>query len=221
MLCDDESGQPQDEGRPRSSDLGRRFDKLFFVSQGTDPHFPIFTVDAGFTGSGHLTAKTMRIFDRVYRKYADDYDWFMKTDDDNYVILENLRRFLASQNTSEPVYFGQQMVGYAEITYMSGDAWYVWSREALRRFGNRSAGLCVHDGGSEDMQMGRCLHQLGVAVGSAIDDRGRILFLSQTPAFYLNDDENGSKKVSVYDSEAKTINICSSSTTHIWRCIYF
>jgi glycoprotein-N-acetylgalactosamine 3-beta-galactosyltransferase len=49
---------------------------------------------------------TMQAFRYVYEHYKDDADWFMKVDDDTYVILENLRYFLRDYKSSDPVYFG-------------------------------------------------------------------------------------------------------------------
>jgi hypothetical protein len=47
----------------------------------------------------------MQAFRYVYEHYKDDADWFMKADDDTYVILENLRYFLRDYKSSDPVYF--------------------------------------------------------------------------------------------------------------------
>lgn len=60
-------------------------------------------------------------------------DWFLKADDDTYVIVENLRYFLSRQNTTNPVYFGHKFKRHVKEGYMSGGAGYVLSKEALDR----------------------------------------------------------------------------------------
>ena len=188
---------------------GRRFNKLLFVSENDDTNgsLPIIVVAANLTGREHLTAKTMRSFDYVYKHHFDDADWFMKTDDDTYVIVENLRYFLSEQNASEPVFFGHHFhVIVQPQGYFSGGGGYVLSREALKRFGERGPGICSEDSGAEDVQIGTCMQNLGVKTGNARDALGRSRFHCFDPEthihggypdWYFKYDSVGGQKVSL------------------------
>nr|KAG5692611.1 hypothetical protein BaRGS_030039 [Batillaria attramentaria] len=57
-------------------------------------------------GRGHLTEKSVAALAYVYEKYGKDYDWFLKGDDDAYVVLENLKFLLSHYNPNTPVYLG-------------------------------------------------------------------------------------------------------------------
>ena len=73
-----------------------------------------FAVSEELSGYRHLPAKTKQSFDHVSKRYINDFDWFMKTDDDTYVIVEHLLLFLASQNTFDPVFFGHHLKPFVE-----------------------------------------------------------------------------------------------------------
>ncbi|XP_067648934.1 glycoprotein-N-acetylgalactosamine 3-beta-galactosyltransferase 1-like [Haliotis asinina] len=182
----------------------RRCNKVLFVSSVTDPKFPTIGLNVS-EGRAHLTAKTMQAFRYIYKNHFDDADWFMKADDDTYVILENLRYFLTSQNKSEPVFFGHHFKVIVKQGFYSGGGGYVLSKEALRRYGERGHDpkLCRPDGGAEDVVLGKCMEKLGVRTVNTTDAFGRSRFHCFTPenhvegrypGWFYKYDANGAKK---------------------------
>ncbi|XP_059178834.1 glycoprotein-N-acetylgalactosamine 3-beta-galactosyltransferase 1-like [Physella acuta] len=158
---------------------------LFFSSVDNDT-FPAIGLNVS-EGRSHLTAKTMKAFRYIYENHFNDADWFMKADDDTYVIIENLRYFLSGENSSEPVYFGQLFTTHVVQGYYSGGAGYVLSKEALRRFGEGAEKVnCSKDHGSEDVEMGFCMWKLGVRTGNTHDVLGRSRFHVFKPETHVN-----------------------------------
>ena len=59
--------------------------------------------------------------------FRDQGDWFVKADDDTYMIIENLKHMLRPYNTNEPWYFGCKIKPREGLRngFMSGGAGYV------------------------------------------------------------------------------------------------
>ena len=86
----------------------------------------------------------------------------MRTDDDAYVILENLRYFLSGQDTNTPIYFGHKFKVIVQRGYFSGGPGIVLSKEALRRFSTDGLKRCPEvDPGVDDVNIGFCMQKLG------------------------------------------------------------
>ena len=112
-------------------------------------------------GRKYLTIKTIRPFRYVYKHFFNDYDWFLKADDDSYVIMENLLYFLSSQDTNKPIYFGHKFKTYIKSGYFSGGPGIVLSKEALRRLGHAGLDVCPEPVvAAGDLSLGRCMEKL-------------------------------------------------------------
>ena len=123
--------------------------------------------------------------------FRNEADWFLKADDDTYTVVENLRHMLEPYNTSKPWYFGCRFKPYVKQGYMSGGAGYVLSKEALRRFvkqgvTDKTGVICKQaGGGAEDVELGKCMENLGVKIADSRDALGRGRFFPFVPEQHL------------------------------------
>ncbi|XP_062541617.1 glycoprotein-N-acetylgalactosamine 3-beta-galactosyltransferase 1-like [Armigeres subalbatus] len=170
-----------------------RCNKILFMSTTVDPVLNSIALPVK-EGRHHLWAKTKEAFKYIHKHHLDDADWFLKADDDTYVVLENLRYMLYPYSSSNPIYFGCKFKVSVKQGYMSGGAGYVLSKEALKRFVEKAIPnkSCRQDsGGSEDVELGKCLELVNVLAGDTRDSLGRSRFFPMSPEKHLipnNDD---------------------------------
>ncbi|KAF6724676.1 Glycoprotein-N-acetylgalactosamine 3-beta-galactosyltransferase 1-A [Oryzias melastigma] len=187
VLCWVMTGPENLESRARHvrATWSRHCNLVVFMSSVGDPDFPTVGLDTK-EGRDQLYWKTIRAFHYVYERHANDADWFLKADDDTYVVVDNLRWILSNHTPEEPVYFGKRFKPYTKQGYMSGGAGYVLSKEALKRFveGFRT-GTCTHTTPVEDLALGQCLEKMGVIAGDSRDTLHRETFHPFVPEHHL------------------------------------
>ncbi|ODM94205.1 Glycoprotein-N-acetylgalactosamine 3-beta-galactosyltransferase 1 [Orchesella cincta] len=168
---------------------GRRCNKLLFMSSTHDPQLPSIALPNVKEGRNYLWAKTKEAFKYIYRNYFNEADWFLEADDDTFVVVENLKLLLKDYDPKTPIYFGCKFNVSVENGYMSGGAGYVLSKEALRKFVEEAIPdktKCREDhDGAEDLEMGKCLQNVGVSAGDSRDPFGSYRFLPFTPETHL------------------------------------
>ena len=184
---------------------GKRCDILLFMSSVWDPSLPSVKLDLIHDDRTRLWQKSREAFKYVYKHYRNQADWFLKADDDTFVVMENLRYFLRDHQPSKPIYFGYRLQNKDLIKlpdkpstmnkdFASGGAGYVLSKEALGRFinialqGKNKHGVCNHmkNMGNEDIEVGHCLESVGVRLMPTIDQFGKIRFHKDDPTRYSN-----------------------------------
>lgn len=107
---------------------GKRCDKLLLVRNGTklelssspDKVESVLTLPIKHESRKGLWLKVQQAFKFIYKQYLNDYDWFLKTDDDTYVLVENLRDFLSKHSANERAHFGYRFKPFVKQGYMSG-----------------------------------------------------------------------------------------------------
>ncbi|OQV11569.1 putative Glycoprotein-N-acetylgalactosamine 3-beta-galactosyltransferase 1 [Hypsibius exemplaris] len=131
----------------------------------------------------------------------NDFDWFLKTDDDTYVVIENLRLFLADHSPEDPIYFGNEFnYGYSG-GYLSGGAGYVLANRAVQLIVENGfdSGLCnLTDHEVEEHRLEDCAIKVGVNhSGETLDDQGKGRFFPYAPETHFtpgNENLNGYSK---------------------------
>jgi glycoprotein-N-acetylgalactosamine 3-beta-galactosyltransferase len=140
--------------------------------------FPILEPSGKFNESyDSLTIKVYSTIIDVYNNY-NSYDWYLKADDDTYIFMDNLKKFLKNKNQFEAVTYGCNL-NYLNLTiYQSGGAGYVLSREALNRAGRKlttNYKSCINTE-TEDIDVAECIQSTGVIPGESKDEYGRERF---------------------------------------------
>ncbi|KRT84392.1 hypothetical protein AMK59_1919 [Oryctes borbonicus] len=190
VLCWVMTGPPNHEKKAKhvKNTWGKRCNILLFMSSQEDINLPAVALPVR-EGRDNLWSKTKEAFKYVYRNHLNEADWFLKADDDTYVILENLRYMLFPHSPNEAIYYGCRFKPFVKQGYMSGGAGYVLSKEAVRRFVERGLPnntICSSsNGGSEDVEMGKCMEGVGVVAGDSRDSLGRGRFFPFVPEHHL------------------------------------
>uniref|UniRef100_A0A8C5LNJ7 N-acetylgalactosaminide beta-1,3-galactosyltransferase n=1 Tax=Leptobrachium leishanense TaxID=445787 RepID=A0A8C5LNJ7_9ANUR len=158
-----------------------------FMSSVPNENFPAHGLDTK-EGRDQLYWKTIRAFHYIHKHHFEQADWFLKADDDTYVVMENLRLMLSNYTPDQPIYFGKRFKLFVNQGYMSGGAGYVLSKESLKRFvdGFREGKAnCSHNSPVEDLELGKCMEAMGVMAADTRDSEKRETFHPFTPEYHL------------------------------------
>jgi len=87
---------------------------MFFASSSSQRNdLPVVSL-TGVDDSYPPQRKSMMMLKYMHDNFIDQYEWFMRADDDVYIRTEKLERFLRQLNSSDDLYIGQAGVGNQE-----------------------------------------------------------------------------------------------------------
>ncbi|XP_019641054.1 PREDICTED: chondroitin sulfate synthase 1-like [Branchiostoma belcheri] len=149
---------------------GRQVSKVEFFSQRgswEDDRLPVVSLPGVSDDVYPPQTKAFRMLQHVCRTHGQRYDWFMRADDDSYIHVDRLMRFLAKIDSSKKVYMGQPGYGFPAVrhklglngrNFCMGGPGVMFSRAAIQA-------LCPHletcmeevMSAEEDVEIGRCV----------------------------------------------------------------
>ncbi|TMW51191.1 hypothetical protein DOY81_003727 [Sarcophaga bullata] len=192
---------------------GQRCHKLLFISTEANEELKTITLNVE-EGRHNLWNKTKEALKYIYKQHFNEAEWFLKADDDTYVVMENLRYLLYQYPAEVPLYFGAKFKPFVKQGYMSGGAGYVLSKEALKKFAVEAYNdteICPTNFKSEDVQLGMCLENVGVIAGDSRDCEGQERFIPLAVEHVIPDDTSFWYKKYTYYPQNKNESCCSSS----------
>ena len=114
--------------------------------------------------------KSFMMLHYMYENLTDNYEWFIRADDDVYIVGDKLIAFLASLDSGVLYYIGQAAFGRKhekgklglsqDMPYCMGGPGVILSRSTLATLGPH-IDECMQDvyTDHEDTELGRCIHK--------------------------------------------------------------
>ncbi|XP_016102856.1 chondroitin sulfate synthase 1 [Sinocyclocheilus grahami] len=143
----------------------------FFSSEGSDTTIPIPIVALQNVDDSYPPQKkSFMMLKYMHDHYLDQFEWFMRADDDVYIKSEKLESFLRSLNSSEAFFLGQTGMGARDElgklalepgeNFCMGGPGVIMSREVLRRMVPHIR-QCLQEMYTthEDVEVGRCVRR--------------------------------------------------------------
>lgn len=178
---------------------GKRCDGFMAASTYTQPEEGTVNIlHQGIPGAYRsIWQKVRSMYAYIYANYLDDYDFYYFSGDDVFLIVENLKAFLASEPVVQasggsdypiPFYTGGWTIpswlwrknpNMERVIYAGGGPGYVLSRSALKLFVENGLMSCDADkqDSPEDLHAGTCLKKvLNASVYNASDESGAFRF---------------------------------------------
>lgn len=98
---------------------------MVFASNVTDSDIGAVKIDIPTEDWAHLWQKQRETMRYLWHMYGEEYDWFLKADTDTYVIVENLKAYLASEEIQskkdQPLILGRRVSRREEKWYQGFD----------------------------------------------------------------------------------------------------
>ncbi|CAD5223133.1 unnamed protein product [Bursaphelenchus okinawaensis] len=144
-----------------------------------ESNIPYRTLYAGLKEDrSELWCKVKRSFQYAYLNVSKKFDWYIKIDDDTYVIADNLNKFLKTLDPNKPVFAGGRLAPFVKNGYVSGGI-VILSRKTLE--------LLVYNvfphittsckqGELDDLELGKQLEKLEIYPIPTRDSDDKALF---------------------------------------------
>lgn len=162
---------------------GRNCDTLLFITNlayktapKPDLNFVFLNVSEN---SQETTSKAIKTFLYTYMNQYD-FDWLLRANDDNYIVMNNLKKFLnQTPPSTNNLYYGYKYRSSSQLDFNLARVGYVIDRSTIQRFVRKyftDDNFCKFLSGVEELDVAQCLREMYVYPGETRDQHGRERF---------------------------------------------
>lgn len=165
---------------------GSRCNHIIFITPTSIESLESLILPGAKEGRSNVWNSIREGLKHVHEKYADKFDFVLKTDDNTYVIMENLRYLLGTESPYEPKAFGFKYQDEG-VTYFASAQ--ILSRKTVKLFVEKAypnGNLCkTGEFWDSDKELGRCLQNIGIKFGETLDSEGKERIFPFSPRHHM------------------------------------
>lgn len=125
----------------------------------------------------NMAEKVFHIVRSMFDTYGETYNWFMLTDDDTYVFVEHMHKFIKTISPTAPHTYGYNYKTIVPTGYHSGGGGVLFTKESIKRIhANIVKGVCDEKKGYGDVALGNCAYKSNITMGNSLDSTGKERF---------------------------------------------
>lgn len=166
---------------------GKRCTKTLFLTNFKSNATNMIDIQKNIRKNASTVERIVEAYRVIYRNYRDAFDWYLKTEEDTYVVVENLRYFLYAYDPLQPLSFGHRVNdSIAKYEYFANEAGYVLSKKALQRLneGFNDKTKCkpkdkMIKSIRDDIFISQCLQEMGVIAVESRENKTMERFIDQ------------------------------------------
>uniref|UniRef100_A0AC35TXV2 N-acetylgalactosaminide beta-1,3-galactosyltransferase n=1 Tax=Rhabditophanes sp. KR3021 TaxID=114890 RepID=A0AC35TXV2_9BILA len=172
--------------KPQIKTWVHRCNDYMYVSSRNDASIKAIRTVGGAEGYQYGYGKVREGIIKAWEKHGDKYDWYLKADDDTFLIMENLRMFLINKNPNEIQFHGHRYTYKRQgktFDFHHGGASYVISKTTVKLLVTKGfPKYCRKQAdGFDDREIGHCLRKMKVYPHETRDLNKKLVFVPGNP----------------------------------------
>ena len=135
----------------------------------------------GYDNYSNLGRKVLAVLKESYNIFSNHTNYYFMVDDDSYVFVDNLMKFINSKNPSEPFMYGFRFtheMPAAPDGHLAGGPGMLMTKESMIRLVEkiRKDQCSPYIGMYGDLTIGKCAYYAGIRIANTTDKYGKQMF---------------------------------------------